>query len=155
MSPAPFCSGWKCDAMTRELILGIDPGSSKSGVALLDKGGNILRLELILMENFPSGLQQFLREDNPTVCVLGDGTTSASMEATLTALLPETKVIVRDESYSTEEAKKLYWKMNPPQGWRRFLPLGLLTPPEPLDAYAAVVLVRRYIAESDDKTGSN
>lgn len=141
--------------MTRELILGIDPGSSKSGVALLDKGGNILRLEIILMDSFQSGLQQFLREDNPTVCVLGDGTTSSSMQAALTDLLPATKVVVCDESYSTEEARKLYWEMNPPQGWRRLIPLGLLTPPVPLDAYAAVVLARRYIAESDDKTGSN
>ena len=132
--------------MSSELILGIDPGSSKSGVALLDKGGNILRLELILMDNFQSDLQQFLREDKPIVCVLGDGTTSSSMQKALEGLLPEIKVVVRDESYSTEEARKLYWEMNPPQGWRRLLPLGLLTPPVPLDAYAAVVLARRYIA---------
>lgn len=146
MSLARFFSGWKCDAMTSELILGIDPGSSKSGVALLDKDGNILRLELILMDNFQSGLQQFLREDKPIVCVLGDGTTSSSMQKALEGLLPEIKVVVRDESYSTEEARKLYWEMTPPQGWRRLLPLGLLTPPVPLDAYAAVVLARRYIA---------
>ena len=146
MSLARFFSGWKCDAMTSGLILGIDPGSSKSGVALLDKGGNILRLELILMDNFQSDLQQFLREDKPIVCVLGDGTTSSSMQKALEGLLPEIKVVVRDESYSTEEARKLYWEMNPPQGWRRLLPLGLLTPPVPLDAYAAVVLARRYIA---------
>ena len=148
MSLARFFSGWKCDAMTSELILGIDPGSSKSGVALLDKGGNILRLELIFMDNFQTGLQRFLREDNPTVCVLGDGTTSPSMQAALAGILPETKVVVRDESYSTEEARKLYWEMNPPQGWRRLIPLGLLTPPVPLDAYAAVVLARRYLRQN-------
>ena len=146
MSLARFFSGWKCDAMTSELILGIDPGSSKSGVALLDKGGNILRLELILMDNFQSGLRRFLRKDNPTVCVLGDGTTSSSMHEALAGILPAIKVVVCDESYSTEEARKLYWEMNQPQGWRRLIPLGLLTPPEPLDAYAAVVLARRYIA---------
>ena len=132
--------------MTRELILGIDPGSSKSGVALLDKCGNILRLELILMDNFQSGLQRFLREDKPTVCVLGDGTTSPSMQAALAGILPETKVVVRDESYSTEEARKLYWEMNQPQGWRRLIPLGLLTPPVPLDTYTAVMLTQRYLA---------
>ena len=148
MSLARFFSGWKCDAMTSELILGIDPGSSKSGVALLDKGGNILRLELIFMDNFQTGLQRFLREDNPTVCVLGDGTTSPSMQAALAGILPATKVVVCDESYSTEEARKLYWEMNLPQGWRRLIPLGLLTPPVPLDAYAAVVLARRYLRQN-------
>lgn len=132
--------------MTSELILGIDPGSSKSGVALLDKGGNILRLELIFMDNFQAGLQQFLQEDNPTVCVLGDGTTSSSMQAALAKILPEIKLVFCDEAHSTEEARKLYWQINPPQGWRRLIPLGLLTPPVPLDAYAAVVLARRHIA---------
>ncbi|NCB78366.1 MAG: pre-16S rRNA-processing nuclease YqgF [Negativicutes bacterium] len=134
--------------MTSELFLGIDPGSSKSGVALLDKDGNILRLENIFMENFQAGLQRFLQQDKPELCVLGDGTTSASMQAALTALLPETKVIVLDESHSTEEARALYWQINPPQGWRKLIPRGLLTPPVPLDAYAAVVLVRRYLAEN-------
>ena len=148
MSLARFFSGWKCDAMTSELILGIDPGSSKSGVALLDKDGKILRLELIFMDNFQSELRRFLQEDNPTVCVLGDGTTSASMQAALAGIMPATKVVVRDESYSTEEARKLYWEMNPPQGWRRLIPLGLLTPPVPLDAYAAVVLARRYLRQN-------
>lgn len=137
--------------MTSELILGIDPGSSKSGVALLDKGGNILRLELILMDNFQSGLRRFLREDKPTVCVLGDGTTSSYMQKTLAEILPATKVVVCDESYSTEEARKLYWELNPPKGWRSVLPRGLLVPPEPVDAYAAVVLGRRRLRDGKTK----
>ena len=134
--------------MTSELFLGIDPGSSKSGVALLDKDGNIIRLEIIFMENFQASLQRFLQQDKPALCVLGDGTTSASMQAALAGLLPETKVIALDESHSTEEARALYWQINPPQGWRKLIPLGLLTPPVPLDAYAAVVLSRRYLAEN-------
>ncbi|NCD10247.1 MAG: pre-16S rRNA-processing nuclease YqgF [Negativicutes bacterium] len=134
--------------MINELILGIDPGSSKSGVALLDKDGNILRMEIILMDNFQAGLQKFLQENSPKVCVLGDGTTSASMQEALAIIMPATKVVISDEAYSTEEARKLYWEMKPPQGWRKLIPRGLLTPPVPLDAYAAVVLARRYLAEN-------
>ena len=50
------------------------------------------------------------------------------------------------EAHSTEEARRLYWKIHPPQGLRRLLPLGLQVPPVPLDGYAAVVQVRRYLA---------
>jgi hypothetical protein len=65
----------------------------------------------------------------------------------LAEILPDLELIVCDEAYSTEEARKLYWELNPPKGWRSLIPLGMLAPPVPLDAYAAVVLVRRYLAE--------
>lgn len=55
------------------------------------------------------------------------------------------KILMIEEGYSTEEARKLYWQENPPQGWRRLLPLGLQVPPVNLDGYAAAVLVRRYL----------
>lgn len=131
--------------MNKEYILGIDPGSSKTGVALLDERGAIIRMELILMENFVQGLATFMQGAEPEVCVIGDGTTSSAMQETLALILPKLQITVCDEAHSTEEARKLYWELNPPQGWRRFIPIGMLTPPIPLDAYAAVVLVRRFL----------
>ena len=67
------------------------------------------------------------------------------LQQTLAGILPDLELIACDEAYSTEEARTLYWELNPPQGWRRLMPLGMLTPPVPLDAYAAVVLARRYL----------
>ena len=58
------------------------------------------------------------------------------------------KILMIEEGYSTEEARKLYWQENPPQGWRRLLPLGLQVPPVNLDGYAAAVLVRRYLKKN-------
>ena len=46
-----------------------------------------------------------------------------------------------------EEAKALYWQLYPPHGLRRLIPLGLQTPPEPLDGYAAVVQVHRFMEQ--------
>jgi len=55
-----------------------------------------------------------------------------------------------EEAHSTEEARNLYWQENPPQGWRKLMPLGMLVPDVPLDAYAAVILVRRFLEGKDE-----
>ena len=133
--------------MNKEYILGIDPGSSKTGAALLDSAGNIIRIDILWMDGFAKNLTKFLQNAKPKTCIIGNGTTSTKLQQTLTAILSDIKIVVCDEAHSTEEARDLYWQLNPPQGWRKFVPLGMLTPPVPLDAYAAVVLVRRYLAE--------
>lgn len=131
--------------MNKEYILGIDPGSSKTGAALLDSNGNIVRISILWMEEFGKNLTEFLQTTEPKTCIIGNGTTSMKLQQTLAVILPDLELIVCDEAHSTEEARKLYWELNPPQGWRRLIPLGMLSPPVPLDAYAAVVLVRRYL----------
>ena len=133
--------------MNNEYILGIDPGSSKTGAALLDSDGNIIRMDILWMDDFAKNLTEFLQTAQPETCIIGDGTTSTKLQQTLAEVLPALEIVVCDEAHSTEEARKLYWELNRPQGWRSLIPLGMLTPPVPLDAYAAVVLARRYLAE--------
>ena len=41
-------------------ILGIDPGKDKTGAALCEESGKILRCEVLLMEHFLASLQKFL-----------------------------------------------------------------------------------------------
>ena len=131
--------------MNKVFILGIDPGSSKTGAALLDSAGNIIRMDILWMDEFAKNLTEFLQTAKPETCIIGDGTTSTKLRQTLAEVLPALEIVVCDEAHSTEEARTLYWDLNPPQGWRRLMPLGMLTPPVPLDAYAAVVLVKRYL----------
>ena len=131
--------------MNEEYILGIDPGSSKTGAALLDSAGNIVRMDILWMEGFAKNLTKFLQTATPKTCIIGNGTTSRKLQQTLAGILPGLEIITCDEAHSTEEARKLYWQLNPPQAWRRLVPIGMLAPPVPLDAYAAVVLARRYL----------
>ena len=70
-------------------ILGIDPGKDKTGAALCEESGKILRCEVLLMEHFLASLQKFLDHVPVTECVLGNGTTSASMQKTLLAAYPD------------------------------------------------------------------
>ena len=96
-------------------ILGIDPGKDKTGAALCEESGKILRCEVLLMEHFLASLQKFLDHVPVTECVLGNGTTSASMQKTLLAAYPDLAIHIIDEAHSTEEARQLYWKLHPPK----------------------------------------
>lgn len=134
---------------SKELILGVDPGSSKTGVALVTAGGEIKNTEVLLMADFTGALEEFLGQQEVSLCVMGNGTTAPAMEAALHKILPSVEIVLIDEAHSTEEARKLYWQLNPPKGLRKLFPLGMQVPPVNLDGLAAVVLVRRYLKKTD------
>lgn len=125
--------------------LGIDPGRSKTGLALVGEQGEILKLHIAQTAIISKEIMAFLQGEEPCCIVLGDGTSSKTMEKALREVLPELVICYVDEKHSTEEARVLYWQVNPPKGLKKLLPLGLLVPEEPMDAYAAVVQVRRYL----------
>ena len=131
--------------MDTELILGIDPGRSKTGLALVKNNGEIVKRKIILMENFAPELQKFVAGEKIHKMVLGNGTTSQEMSARLQELLPGIPCNIVEEGHSTEAARKLYWQICPPKGLRKLLPLGLQVPPVNLDDLAAVILVRRFL----------
>ena len=130
-----------------ELILGVDPGKSKTGVALLNFKGVIENTEVLLMANFSQALEEFLGSNEVKLCILGNGTTSEQMQAVLSKILPGVVIVSVEEERSTEEARTLYWQINPPTGLRKLFPLGMQLPPQNLDGLAAAILVRRYLGK--------
>lgn len=126
--------------------LGIDPGRSKTGLALVDAAGKILALHIALTENMEAELRSFTAGIALAGVIMGNGTNHKVIGTAVRSVLPKMPMELVGEAHSTEEARSLYWQENPPQGWRRLVPLGMLVPPEPLDAYAAVVQVRRWLA---------
>ena len=132
-----------------EVILGVDPGRSKTGLALVKNTGEIVKTQVALMTDFAWELQNFLDGSSIQCVVLGNGTTSQNMVATVQKLLPGVACQVVEESHSTEEARKLYWQLYPPKGLKKLIPLGLQVPPENLDGLAAVILVRRFLQQQD------
>lgn len=127
--------------------LGIDPGRSKTGLALVAADGSILALHIALTDNIAGELEAFAGQEPLAQIVMGNGTNSRAISAAVKNVFPKVPLQLIGEAHSTEEARSLYWQENPPQGWRRLIPLGLLVPPVPLDAYAAVVQVRRWLAK--------
>lgn len=143
---------------TLQYYLGIDPGRDKTGVALVEETGRILVVQVMRTRNFSDVLLRFLydtfQERNiwglrkkMKAVVLGNGTGSEEHKQWVESALPGFTIHIVDEEYSTEEARALYWRLYPPHGLRRLIPLGLQTPPEPLDGYAAVVQVHRFMEQ--------
>ena len=133
-----------------KLYLGIDPGRSKTGLALVDGAGKILKLHIADSQNIDNEIVEFIQKSCPVQIVLGNGTNSSNIGEAVQRVLPNVEIAVVEEAHSTEEARTLYWQENPPQGWRKLIPLGMLVPDVPLDAYAAVILVRRFLEGKDE-----
>lgn len=131
--------------------MGIDPGRSKTGLALVDGAGQIVALHIAMTESIDQELQAFVAADKLCGIVMGDGTNNKRIGDAVRRVFPQAPLALVGEAHSTEEARALYWQVKPPTGWRRLVPLGLLVPPEPLDAYAAVVQVRRWLSQQDPR----
>ena len=131
-----------------KLYLGIDPGRSKTGLALVNGAGKIVKLHIAESQNIENEIVEFIKNSCPVHIVLGNGTNSRNIGESVKRVLPDVLVTVVEEAHSTEEARTLYWQENPPKGLKKLIPLGMLVPPVPLDAYAAVILVRRFLEDN-------
>ena len=131
---------------TRQKYLGIDPGRSKTGLALVDAAGSILALHIAHTEHIEVELSAFAGKEQLAGIIMGDGTNSKAIGQAVSKVFAAVPLALVGEAHSTEEARSLYWQVNPPRGWRKVVPLGMLVPSEPLDAYAAVVQVKRWLA---------
>lgn len=127
-------------------ILGIDPGRDKCGVAVLNFQGEILFEKVIETAELVATIKKLSAQFDLKIAILGNGTTSKSAEKILRAENLSVKVV--DEKHTTEEARKLYWKKNPPSGWRKFLPTSMQVPPEPVDGIVAEILIKRFLEEN-------
>lgn len=127
------------------IVLSIDPGSKKCGVAVVSSDEGVLEhrvLAVTSLGNLCSELSNLYKFDH---VIVGGSTGSAHVVLLVQGAL-ECEVTVVDETHSTERARLRYFKDHPPTGLRRFLPLSLLFPPELYDDYAAVVLAEDFIA---------
>ena len=130
-----------------KLYLGVDPGRDKTGAALVWENGTVFKQEILPTDDFTRYLKKFLPVQPLSGCVLGDGTTSKTMAEQLREDFPQLPLFTVNEYGSTQEAKKLYWQLYPPRGWKRLVPTALLDAPSAVDGLAAVVLVQRYLRD--------
>lgn len=132
------------------LVLAIDPGRSKCGYALvrivLDScDGNSVRLlqkGIVATDELTSLCQKIAAEHPDLTLIMGGGTGSgAAREALHTVARP---VHLVDEKWTTQRARDRYFLDHPPRSWRRLIPRGLLSPPGPVDDYAALLLAEDW-----------
>ena len=127
------------------VIISIDPGKAKCGIAVVNSSGEVLKREVVSTTIIVETLSEFINKYSAEKFLIGSGTFSKTVKKMITDLLPNITIEVVDEKHSTEVARKLYFKEYPPKGIFKIIPLGLQIPPVPYDDFAAVVLAKKYL----------
>lgn len=128
-------------------FVAIDPGREKTGIALLSSEGFIKWHGIIASDDLVSTIKKLINEHEIMFLVMGSGTSSRQKKELLEAYFPDINLYIINEYKTTEEARKLYFKKNPPRGLKRLIPIGMQVPPQPIDDYAAIIIGRKYLAQ--------
>jgi RNase H-fold protein (predicted Holliday junction resolvase) len=133
-------------------VLGIDPGSTKCGIAVVERNSEthvILHRDVLPTEELPAKLKQLDSEFTPQLVVIGDGTRSKPIQDQVRKTLPGKSLMIVDERDTSIRARERYWEETPRRGWRRVWPSTLQVPPVPIDDFVAVILAERVLSAGD------
>jgi RNase H-fold protein (predicted Holliday junction resolvase) len=132
--------------MMKKVIIAIDPGREKCGIAVAEKISGVLYQKVINTIDLISVVKALSEEYQVSAIVMGNGTSSDKAKKQLEAVSAEKNITLQlvDEYRTTDAAKIRYWQANPPTGFRRLLPTTMQVPPVPVDDYVAVILAERY-----------
>lgn len=126
------------------MIFAIDPGSEKTGTALVNEDGTLFKKKIIPTDTLEDMVGRIMSVYNPRAVVIGNGTHHQELKQRVEQALLKSgsslKVSLVNEKYTTEMGKRLYWKENRPHGWNRLLPAGMRTIPVPVDDYVAWII---------------
>lgn len=131
-----------------KIILGLDPGRDKCGVAVMNDSCLIIYHQVIDSNRTISKIAELVKLHDVNFVVMGDGTTSQIWRQKINSTLPSMTVIAVNEANSTLEARERYWIMYPPTKLKRLIPRSLLIPPRPVDDIVAILLIERYLASN-------
>ena len=134
-----------------ERVLAIDPGRDKCGIAVVDRTQGVLQRSIVSTRQLVLSVEQWSKQFSCPVVIVGNKTASKQVLESLALLQSKNKVesiVTVDEHNSTQEARGRYWQANPPRGWQKLLPKGLLVPPCAIDDFAAIILAERYFGRN-------
>lgn len=132
-------------------FIAIDPGREKTGIALLSSEGFCKWHGIIASDELATSIADLMSRHKVDFLVMGSGTSSRQKKELLQTHFPDTKLYTINEYKTTEQARKLYFQKNPPRGLKRLIPIGMQTPPGPIDDYAAIIIGRKYLAQQKSK----
>lgn len=133
-----------------DIIIAVDPGREKCGIAVVQKPNAVIHKAIILTKDIAAAILKLTVKHNIYTVVVGNGTSSGELNKNLEELKIAGKieeVISINEYRTTDMARIRYWQENPPQGWRRLLPVTMQVIPVPVDDYVAVILAEKYFME--------
>jgi len=133
--------------VAENIVVAIDPGREKCGVAVVHKEQGALFKTIIATADLVSAVTGLVTTYKTATLVIGDRTTSLIAQAELANVWADGQkvtIIPVNEHRSTDEARKRYWREHPPRGLKRLIPTTMQVPPCPVDDYVAVILAERY-----------
>jgi len=139
--------------VTGDAVIGIDPGRSKAGYALLDDSGAVVASGIEPLGRLDGCLRALLAAAPVKAIALGKGTNAGPIRRGLERLGVPIHLV--DERETSRLARGLYFAEHPPRGWRRLIPIGLQLPARPIDDYAAILIARRFLARGDEAGSPN
>ena len=95
------------------VVLGIDPGSDKCGLAVV-REGRVLAKKVVPRADFLETAANWVHQFRVEQIIIGDGTGSGAVVKEVRRSLPDVPAATIDERFSSEEARKLYWVDHPP-----------------------------------------
>lgn len=134
-------------------VLAVDPGRDKTGVAILTKTSRLVMMDIVPTDSIRDNIALLLKT-YPTVSYLvcGNGTNHKAIGITVQELAEsqvKTFAFV-NEKHTTEEARRRYFEVHPPRGWKRLVPKGMLYPPVPVDDITAWIIGERWLLENKE-----
>ena len=128
------------------IIIAIDPGRQKCGIALVNYDARVIRKQIIAAAQLVETVQVLVTEYPEAEIVLGDRTFSRQFFNQLQVFGKEIHFV--DEDRSSLEGRYRYLKENS-KGLAKLLPIGLRVPKQPFDDYVAVILAERFLKAKD------
>ena len=135
------------------LIVSIDPGSEKCGLAVITEAGAVRQLTIVATSELAEVVGRWVAETPVAQIIVGNRTGSRSVIERLAALGSAVPVTPVPEHNSTLMARDLYFEDHPPRGWRRLIPRGMQVPPVPVDDYAALAIAHAWQARDRRTAG--
>jgi RNase H-fold protein (predicted Holliday junction resolvase) len=126
------------------VVLAVDPGHVKCGMAVVRADGEVLRKLIVKTADAVPTADNLAAEHRPVAIVVGSGTGSKRLLPALRAAKLDAPIEVVDESHSSEQARARWVDTHPARGLSRLLPRSLRYPTEPIDDLVAVILAERY-----------
>lgn len=126
-----------------EVIVAIDPGRDKAGIAVVSRTAGTLRKLVAPADELAATACALASEHHACRIVVGDKTGSSDVVRNLRNL-SSLEIVTIDEHRSSMEGRERYLREHPGRGLARLLPIGLRSPDHPYDDYVAEILAARY-----------
>ena len=139
------------------IVLAIDPGRSKCGVAVCTPRDDsdrprILHREVVPTDKLVMHVTALVDAHKPDVVLICDGTQSATLRKAVGKALPDGMPFEEvPEAFTSQRVRARLQKEWLPKGLVRLLPSGLRPPPKAYDDYVAALLAEDWLLAQKNK----